>query len=188
MGLQFAVNSRVVVYIARCRTEKEAVLAQSKLVSVCPTLVFTRILRRASDLDSFNSEALRAGDEGIATGALAYDQDAVRLNRLWHGILAAWFALLALASAPVIWFFSSNTRQPAFEMLLIWAIAFVLLAIFGTLSLRAFRCSSPASRNLWKARRWLHRGNFVVIAGSEVLPDDEKSLPRNVRYFDERAA
>lgn len=181
--------SRVVVYIARCRSEQEALEAQNKLISICSTLVFTRVLRRTGDLDTFNAEALRAGDDVVATGALAYDQDAGRLSRMWRVLLAVSFAMLALTVVPVIWFLFLDALRPFPNgLILIFSAVFVLLAIFEILILRAFRASSVVSRSLWRARRWLQRGGYIVIAGSEVLPDDQKSLPRNVRYFDQKAA
>lgn len=168
----------MVVYIARCKSIAEAAKVQSRLMAACPTLIYTRMLRRVDDLDAYNAEMLRSADEQTALGELTFHAGERPLRQRPPFLLIALLSLIGLGAlgfaivGPLVFF------------------GFAALAVFGIGAMAVGSARGrpfgniPADRQaFWKAEKWLRRGRPVVVAGSDEPPVDGFKLPANIHCF-----
>ena len=173
------------MYVACCKSLREARAIQNQIIAAAPTLIYSRLLMHSKDLDVFSAEMLRSGDEQIAVGAFAFGNNQATMNDSWRifskAVLLAVILLGMLAVAGVRLLTStahSNTLVGLFAVALL--LLFIFFAYLGT---RAVARMTPERTAFWNAAKWLKRGRPVMIAASEEPIDEKISLPENVLCF-----
>lgn len=175
----------MVIYIARCRDMSEAKSMREKLMSTCPALVYSRVLRTMKDLDVYNSEMLRSGDEEFEPGHFTFDgterANGLGRQRIGWSILAL-FCLLAAIVLGVQLFGARSASHLSVALLAALLVATIGVASF--MAVRSSRGMSAEHRAYTQAAAWLKRGRPVVIVGSdEPLDDEDSPLGRRVSFF-----
>lgn len=179
----------MVVYIALCKNDSEALQTRDKLIAACPTLVFSRVLHRPRELDVYNADLLQTTDAAHKVGQLAYDQKSTHIGQIHKGLPSVVVAAV-LATIAALWTIARLIRVPNTSLLTIigiWAIVIGISAAYVFYNARVLKRSSSSAKSLWKAEQWLQKGQPVVIAGSDDPPDNHRTLPKNILYFDQVA-
>lgn len=175
----------MVMYVACCKSVREATAIQSQITAAAPTLIYSRLLLRPQDLDVFSAEMLRSGDEQISVGAFAFGNNQATMDDSWRifskAVLLA-VILLGLVAAIGVRLISSTAHSNT--LVGIFAAALLLLLVFfAFLGARAVERMTPERTAFWNAAKWLKRGQPVLIAASEEPLDEKISLPPNVLCF-----
>jgi hypothetical protein len=165
----------MLAFVARCKDLKDAEKTQLALARACPTLIFSRVLRRVSDLEAFKE------DYQLLEEVKGPDSDRVeRVFDLWPVIGIGLLAAAVVLSARIL-----GQSAPSHRALAIVCAAIIAgLVLFAAIFSRSLRRLVPGRSAIAKTRRWLRRGRPVVFAVSEDPPDNERRLPRGVVLFE----
>jgi hypothetical protein len=186
----------MVFYLARCKDPQEAFEIQKKLITTCPTLIYSRVLQKPQDLDVFNAKLLRGDDEEYRPGDVALEQAAGgdlplrrRMGPLYPWmVLGTVLAAIFFILAGVILAHAIIAGTPTdFGSAVIWAGVFMGLSAIALGATWATSRAAPIAGEAGvydRVERWLKKGYPVFIAASEGVPDASAHLPRNVIYFD----
>jgi hypothetical protein len=165
----------MLAFVARCKDLKDAEKTQRDLTREIPNLVFTRVLRRASDLDAFKADYLLLEE----VKGPDYDK-AVRAFEWWPILGIGLLGAAVVLGTRVL----SESAPSHRELAMVCGAIIAGLVLFAAVLSRAFRRIVPGRSAITKARNWLRRGRPIVFAVSEDAPDNLRSLPRGVVAFE----
>lgn len=179
----------MVVYVACCKSQDEAIKVQSKLISTTPTLVFSRILKHVRELDAYDPELFTSSDEHAPIGQLVFGdglQSAKLIQRALLRRLAVIVAVVGIALLIEVRAFGGLSSRSLLAIAVLVGTFVVGLVLAGVAAKLAFIKMTPDRMAFVRAANNLKHRMPVVIAGSDESPDPGKQLPANVVFFEQK--